>query len=85
MNAAAKTVGAYEGKDAFGLSHKQVAKGKEVVITKKRASSGAIGSHRSSPDKRRRYFSPGFVAMQARLSLGEGKTAKELIEAGRRI
>jgi prevent-host-death family protein len=84
VNAAVKTVGAYEAKTHLASLLKQVARGKEVVITKRDRPVAKLVPVDSPRLKREDVFRR-IRALHGRLSLAEGETAKDLINAGRRI
>ena len=84
MSTEIKTVGAYEAKTHLASLLNQVAKGKEVVITKRERPVARLVAVESPRVKREDVFRR-IRALHARLSLAEGETAKELIKAGRRI
>lgn len=80
----AKTVGAYEAKTTLPALLALVGRGREVVITKHQRPIARLVPAESAPPRDRTVFSR-IRALRARLSLDHGETAKELIEAGRRI
>jgi prevent-host-death family protein len=83
MMTTAKTVGAYEAKTHLASLLAQVARGREIIITKRERPVARLipaGSPATDKDVFARIR-----ALQARLSLPEGETARELINAGRRI
>ena len=84
MNAGIKTVGAYEAKTHLASLLQQVARGKEVVITKRERPVARLVPVESPRIKREDVFRR-IRALHGRLSLGKGETAKDLINAGRRI
>ena len=84
MNAVIKTVGAYEAKTHLASLLKQVARGKEVVITKRERPVARLVPVDSPRLKREDVFRR-IRAFHGRLSLGKGETVKDLINAGRRI
>lgn len=78
-----KTVGAYEAKTKLPALLDFVARGREVVITKRERPVARL-----VPADKRRASRDVFIrlrALHSRLSLGEGLSAAELINAGRRI
>ena len=81
---ATKTVGAYEAKTTLPALLAFVARGREVVITKHEKPIARLVSANQpvSPDK---SVFTRIRALHARLSLGKGETARDLIGAGRRI
>ena len=84
MNAGIKTVGAYEAKTHLASLLKQVARGKEVVITKRERPVARLVPVDAPRIKREDVFRR-IRALHARLSLPKGETAKDLVNAGRRI
>jgi prevent-host-death family protein len=78
-----KTVGAYEAKSKLSELLDQVERGQTIVITR-HARSVARLVPVDDPAVDRTVFSR-IRAMRDRLSLGKGESAKELINAGRRI
>lgn len=84
MNSTIKTVGAYEAKTHLASLLKQVARGKEVVITKRDRPMARLVPV-DSPRLQREDVFRRIRALQGRLALAEGETMKDLISAGRRI
>jgi prevent-host-death family protein len=80
---ATKTVGAYEAKSKLSELLDLVERGKTVTITR-HARSIARLVPAAEPSVDRMVFSH-IRAMRERLALGAGESAKELINAGRRI
>ncbi|MBP7141074.1 MAG: type II toxin-antitoxin system prevent-host-death family antitoxin [Opitutaceae bacterium] len=81
---ATKTVGAYEAKTTLPALLDFVARGREVVITKhERPVARLIPIQAPTPAKREVFAR--IRRLRARLSLPQGETARDLIEAGRRI
>lgn len=79
-----KTVGAYEAKTTLPALLAYVARGREVVITKhERPIARLIAANAPVP------ADPSVFArirtLHSRLSLGKGESARDLIDAGRRI
>ena len=82
MNAI-KTVGAYEAKTTLPALLDLVARGREVIITRhERAVARLVPAGR--PMERKEIFAQ-IRGLHARLSLGKGGSAGDLIDAGRRI
>ncbi len=84
MSTGIKTVGAYEAKTHLASLLRQVARGKEVVITKRDRPVARLIPPDSPQIKREDVFRR-IRAFHGRLSLAGGETAKDLINAGRRI
>lgn len=84
MMSTTKTVGAYEAKTHLASLLKQVARGKEVVITKRNRPIARLVPVETSQLKKAEVFRR-LRALQGRLSLADGETVKDLIDAGRRI
>jgi prevent-host-death family protein len=79
-----KTVGACEAKTTLPALLAFVARRREVIITKHEKPIARLVSvsQPASPDK---SVFTRIRALQARLSLGKGESARALIDAGRRI
>ncbi|MBK8476492.1 MAG: type II toxin-antitoxin system prevent-host-death family antitoxin [Opitutaceae bacterium] len=78
-----KTVGAYEAKTSLAALLDQVERGREITITRH-----ARNVARLVPADQPRIDRSVFTrlrSLRARLALGSGETARELIDAGRRI
>jgi len=84
MNAAIKTVGAYEAKTHLASLLKQVSRGKEVVITKRERPIARLVPI-ESPRLNKEDVFRRIRELHNRLSLPKGETARDLIDAGRRI
>lgn len=83
MNAT-KTVGAYEAKTTLPALLAFVARGREVVITKhEKPIARLVSATRPAADDKAVFTR--IRALRARLSLGKGESARDLIDAGRRI
>lgn len=81
---AVKKVGAYEAKTTLPALLASVERGREFVITKhERPIARLIPAN--APTPRDRTVFARIRALHSRLTLGKGETAKELVEAGRRI
>ncbi len=81
---ATKTVGAYEAKTKHPALLDFVARGRDVVITKHgRPVARLIPAQAPTPANREVFAR--IRRLRARLSLLQGETARDLIEAGRRI
>jgi prevent-host-death family protein len=79
-----KTVGAYEAKTTLPALLDLVARGREVVITKhERPVARLIPVTAITPAGKDVFVR--IRKLRSRLSLPKGETARELIEAGRRI
>ena len=81
MNLMTKTVGAYEAKTNLASLLKQVEKGKEIIITKRERPVARLVPMSSSGKE---VFAR-IRALHNRLSLPKGETARDLINAGRRL
>lgn len=79
-----KTVGAYEAKTTLPALLAFVGRGREVVITKHERPIARLVPA-DAPTPRDRTVFARIRALHSRLALAKGETAKELIEAGRRI
>jgi prevent-host-death family protein len=84
MNTGIKTVGAYEAKTHLASLLNQVARGREVVITKRERPVARLVPINAPRVKREDVFRR-IRAFHARHSLPEGETTKDLVNAGRRI
>jgi prevent-host-death family protein len=82
--AASKTVGAYEAKTNLPALLAFVSRGREVVITKHERPIARLVPA-DTPAPRDRTVFARIRALHSRLALARGETAKELIDAGRRI
>lgn len=80
----AKTVGAYEAKTKLPALLALVGRGREVVITKHERPVARLVPAESATPRDREVFAR-IRALRTRLELAKGETAKDLIEAGRRI
>ncbi len=78
-----KTVGAYEAKTHLPALLKEVARGKEIVITKRDKPIARLVPVRSSSNYKDIFAK--IRAFHGKISLPKGETAKDLIEAGRRM
>jgi len=83
MATTTKTVGAYEAKTRLASLLTQVARGREVIITKRERPIARLVPVKSAQAVQE-VFSR-IRALRARLSLPKGETTKDLINAGRRI
>ncbi|HEU5078775.1 MAG TPA: type II toxin-antitoxin system Phd/YefM family antitoxin [Opitutaceae bacterium] len=81
---AAKTVGAYEAKTTLPALLAFVGRGREVVITKHQRPIARLVPA-DAPSRRDATVFTRIRALHSRLAIPKGATAKELIEAGRRI
>ena len=81
---ATKTVGAYEAKTTLPALLAFVARGREVVITKHEKPIARLISANQPAAADKSVFTR-IRALHARLSLGKGESARDLIDAGRRI
>ncbi len=81
---ATKTVGAYEAKTKLPALLDFVARGREVVITKHKHPVARLIPDQAPTPANREVFAR-IRRLRARLSLPQGETARDLIEAGRRI
>ena len=81
---ASKTVGAYEAKTTLPALLAFVARGREVIITKREKPIARLvaASLPPQPDKSVFYR---IRDLRSRISLGKGESVREFIEAGRRI
>jgi prevent-host-death family protein len=85
MSASVKTVGAYEAKTNLASLLDQVAKGKEIIITKREKPIARLVPIASSHPDRQGFFQR-IRDLRGRLTpLPKGETIKDLINAGRRI
>lgn len=81
---AAKTVGAYEAKTTLPALLASVERGREFVITKhERPIARLIPAN--APTPRDRTVFARIRALHSRITLAKGESAKNLIDAGRRI
>lgn len=80
---AVKTVGAYQAKTTLPALLAYVARGQEVIITKHERPVARLVPA-DQPKARKDVFARLRV-LQSRLALGQGESARDLIEAGRRI
>ena len=81
---ATKTVGAYEAKTTLPALLDFVARGREVVITKhERPIARLIPVTATTPSDRDVFIR--MRRLRGRISLPKGETARDLIEAGRRL
>ena len=78
-----KTVGAYEAKTHLASLLKQVAKGREVVITKRDRPIARLVPIESSTSKKDVF--DRIRALRGTIKLKAGETPSDLINAGRRI
>ena len=81
---ATKTVGAYEAKTTLPALLAFVARGREVVITKHEKPIARLVSANQPASADKSVFTR-IRALHGRLSLGKGESARDLIDAGRRI
>lgn len=81
---ATKTVGAYEAKTTLPALLAFVARGREVVITKHAKPIARLVSAHQPAAADKSVFTR-IRDLHARLSLGKGESARDLIDAGRRI
>ena len=85
MKAEIKTVGAYEAKTHLSDLLDQVAKGKEIVITRREKPVARLVPIAVPPPDRREVFQR-LRELRGRIApLPKGETIKDLINAGRRI
>ena len=84
MSTEIKTVGAYEAKTHLASLLKQVARGKEVVITKRERPVARLVPIDSPRVKKEDVFRR-IRAFHERHGLPDGETTKDLVNAGRRI
>ncbi len=84
MNSAIKTIGAYEAKTHLAALLKQVAKGREVLITRREKPIARLVPVNSPKADKKEVFQR-IYALRARLSLPKGETTRDLIQAGRRL
>jgi len=80
---AIKTVGAYQAKTHLAELLHLVEKGREVIITKRDKPVARLVPA-GAPVAGKELFSR-IRALQGRLSLAKGETARDLIESGRRL
>jgi prevent-host-death family protein len=78
-----KTVGAYEAKTHLGSLLDEVAKGREVIITKRERPVARLVPMEATPSSKEIF--ERFRALRGALKLGKNETLKDLINAGRRI
>ena len=78
-----KTVGAYEAKTHLASLLDEVAKGREIVITRREKPIARLVPVVSSPSVKE--VVARIRAFHGRIKLPKGETTKDLIEAGRRI
>lgn len=83
MHAPIKTVGAYEAKTHLPSLLAQVAKGKEIVITKHDKPIARLVP--VAEPKAKKDILQRLLALRGRMTLPPGETVKDLINAGRRI
>jgi prevent-host-death family protein len=79
-----KTVGAYEAKTKLSALLDLVERGREVVITRHEHPVARLVPAGSAASGDKTVFER-IRSLHSRLSLAKGESAKELIEAGRRI
>jgi prevent-host-death family protein len=83
MNSSAKIVGAYEAKTHLAALLDQVAKGREIIITRReRPVARLVPMDSLAPGKE---VFDRIRALRGTLTLGKNETVKDLINAGRRI
>lgn len=80
---ATKTVGAYEAKTTLPALLDFVARGREVIITKHKHPVARLIPARAPVPATREVFAR-IRMLRARLSLPQGETTRDLVEAGRR-
>ncbi len=83
MISTTKTIGAYEAKTHLASLLAQVAKGKEIIITKRERPVARLVP--AVPATVNKEVFKRIRALRARLALPKGETARDLINAGRRI
>jgi prevent-host-death family protein len=79
-----KTVGAYEAKTTLPALLEFVARGREVVITRHERPLARLIPVTAITSAKKDVFAR-IRKLRSRLSLPKGETARDLIEAGRRI
>jgi prevent-host-death family protein len=78
-----KTIGAYEAKTTLPALLDFVARGREVIITRReRPVARLVPASRLTAETE---LFDRLRALHSRLSLGKGESAKDLVNAGRRI
>jgi prevent-host-death family protein len=83
MKSSKKTVGAYEVKTHLSSLLKEVAAGREIIITKRERPVARLVPM-DSPFPKKEIFDR-IRALRGTLALGKNETVKDLINAGRRI
>jgi prevent-host-death family protein len=78
-----KTIGAYEAKTHLSSLLKLVAKGREIIITRRERPVARLIPAKPSTDQTEVFAR--MRALRSRLSLPKGETARDLIDAGRRL
>lgn len=81
MKTATKTVGSYEAKTHLAALLDQVAKGREIIITKRERPVARLVPF--SPTISRKQVFDRIRALRGTLKLGKNETLKDLINAGR--
>lgn len=79
-----KTVGAYAAKTHLPALLKEVERGGEIIITRREKPIARLISIHPSSNSNRELFAK-IRAFRGRIVLPKGETAKDLIEAGRRM
>jgi prevent-host-death family protein len=79
----AKRVGVYEVKTHLAALLNQVAKGKEIIITKRERPVARLMPIESTNSNKNVF--DRIRAFHGKITLPKGETAKDLIEAGRRL
>jgi prevent-host-death family protein len=79
-----KTVGAYEAKTHLPALLKEVEQGREIIITRREKPIARLIPMQASSSSNREIFAK-IRAFRGRIVLPKGETAKDLIEAGRRM
>jgi prevent-host-death family protein len=79
-----KTVGAYEAKTHLPALLKQVERGKEIIITRREKPIARLVPVKPAPGNNREVWAK-ILAFHGTIKLPKGETAKDLIEAGRRM
>ena len=80
---ATKTVGAYEAKTHLASLLNLVAKGREVIITRRERPVARLVPVKPPTDQAEVFAR--IRALRSRLALPQGETARDLINAGRRL
>jgi prevent-host-death family protein len=81
--ASVKTVGAYEAKTHLSSLLDQVAKGKEIVITRRERPVARLVP--INPPKSKSDIYERILAFHGRITLPKGETGRDLIQAGRKL